>query len=401
MTEFNIATFRDAEKTLADRNLQQALYDAGAVFMDRVLVTLHGEEHRTRRTLEMQVFRADFFRYYERGVFPRILDETLSPYLERGRADIVDFGYRVMINLTAEFAGIDRPERMEEETATLVRLLRTFGMGATLQHSTLDPEEVKVEVRKALTEFEERFFKPSVDRRRKLIAQLEAGEISNDDVGRDILTVLLQNEDKVELAWELLMRETAFFYLAGAHTSIHTLGHAMHEVLIWIDKHPEDRQKLQDDLVFLQACVHESIRLHPASPVAMRKPAGDVTLPSGDHPQADDRVVISLGEANRDAEIFGATAGEFNPHRDLPKGVQPYGLSFGNGMHACLGRNLAAGQISPDGKIADDHNFGTVTLIVNTLLKHGARQDPSDPPQKDTKTARDTWGYYPVLLGPA
>jgi cytochrome P450 len=400
MTIYDVKKYRDAEHAFGQQDLMQSLYDEGAVLMDHVLVTLHGDEHRARRTLEMRVFHHDFFRYYEQGALPQILDETIAPYKAAGTADIVDFAARVMINLTAAFAGIDRPEGSVEETETLVRLMRTFGLGATLLHSNLDREQVRTDVRNAIAEFEERFFNPSMARRQKLLDQLERSEIDEKSLSRDVLTVLLRNEDRVDLTRDLLVREIAFFYLAGAHTSIHTLGHVMHEVLTWCAAHPKDRSKAETDPVFLQRCVYESLRMHPASPIAMRKPAQPLTLVGGENVAGDDRVVIHLGEANRDAEIFGATAGDFNPYRETPKGVPPFGLSFGSGMHACLGRNLAAGAlVQPGAKIdPNNHQYGTVTLIAQALLRNGAALDPNDPATLDTRTERITWGRYPVLL---
>ena len=43
--------------------------------------------------------------------------------------------------------------------------------------------------------------------------------------------------------------------------------------------------------------------------------------------------------------MFGADAADFDPRRPLPDGVAPYGLSFGSGMHACIGQDLAGGVV--------------------------------------------------------
>ena len=88
---------------------------------------------------------------------------------------------------------------------------------------------------------------------------------------RDILTILLKNEDNIELGRAMLLRETAFYYLAGAHTSVHSLSHAMHEIFQWILTHPADAVRLRSDSLFVQRCVHESMRLHPSSPIALRR----------------------------------------------------------------------------------------------------------------------------------
>ena len=37
--------------------------------------------------------------------------------------DLVDFGFRVLLNLT-DFSGVDRPEKSPEETETLIKLIK-------------------------------------------------------------------------------------------------------------------------------------------------------------------------------------------------------------------------------------------------------------------------------------
>jgi len=165
MKEVLVSTVEEVSEILRSPNLAQALYDEGAVIMDRVLLTLHGEEHRKRRMLEFRVFRRDFFRYYETEVFPRTLNETMAVALAAGKADLVDLGYRVTMNLTADFAGIDRPRRNAEETRELLDQVITFSEGATLVHSTRNKEDVRREVRDALRRFDDAFLAPSIARR--------------------------------------------------------------------------------------------------------------------------------------------------------------------------------------------------------------------------------------------
>jgi hypothetical protein len=87
-----VSEYKHANETLRLTDLRQALYDEGAILMDKVLVNLHGDEHRARRSIEIKVFRRDFFEWYEKQVFPTTLRETLAPYLAAGKTDLVDFG---------------------------------------------------------------------------------------------------------------------------------------------------------------------------------------------------------------------------------------------------------------------------------------------------------------------
>lgn len=398
MATVRLNTISDALAALRNANLAQALYDEGKVIMDGTLLTLHGEEHRARRVLEFRVFKRSFFRYYETEVFPRALAELLGPTVARGRCDLVDFGFRITMNLTADFAGVDRPERSPQETEALLALVRTFSEGATMVHSRRDKEELRAEVRAALAQFSQRFLAPSIARRQALLASFAKGEIEETALPRDVLTVLLQNEDRLELPPDLLCREIAFYLQAGSHSTANSMTHAMHDVFEWSREHPEDRERLRVDPMFVQRCVFESLRLHPASPVSWRKPICPVQLSNGADVSTGDRVEIDLWTANREKEIFGPDADVYNPHRTVSGGREPFGVTFGTGVHTCLGRDLDAGLV-PKGKVDPaEHQYGIITMLVRAMLDAGARPDPSDPPAFAEHTERPNWGRYPVVF---
>jgi cytochrome P450 len=216
---------------------------------------------------------------------------------------------------------------------------------------------------------------------------------------RDVLTVLAQNEDRIELPPELMMREIAFYLQAGSHSTANATTHAFHDLYSWAQAHPEDGLRMRSDPLFQQRCVHESLRLHPASPVAWRKPMCPMHLPTGQAVQPADRVVIDLASANRDRTIFGADADVFNPHRVVSEGVPPWGLTFGVGVHTCLGRDLDGGVLPRPDCDPQTHQYGIVPLLVRTLFERGARPDPDKPPQAASHTERPNWGSYPVVLG--
>ena len=199
MAEHIFTDYSDATQALRIKDLKQSLYDDGEVIMDKVLVCLHGDEHKKRRKLENKVFTRDVFQKYENIIFPKTINETLEPYKASGKMDLVDFGFRVLLNLTADFSGIDRPNKSKDETETLLRLLKIFASGSTLHHSTRDHEEVKSEVREALKEFDKNFLTPSIERRRIIINQE-----SKEDLPNDILTVLLINEDQLNMPYDVL-----------------------------------------------------------------------------------------------------------------------------------------------------------------------------------------------------
>jgi hypothetical protein len=111
-------------------------------------------------------------------------------------------------------------------------------------------------------------------------------------------------------------------------------------------------------------------------------------------------VIIDLQTANRDETVFGIDAEVFNPNRPRTIGANPWGLSFGSGMHVCIGLNLVAGAVVNRSNPPDlqTHQWGSLTTIYRLLLAAGLRPDQDQPPEKDLESARDTWLHYPVCL---
>ena len=124
-----------------------------------------------------------------------------------------------------------------------------------------------------------------------------------------------------------------------------------------------------------------------------------VHLANGASAGTGDRVEIDLWTANRSKDVFGDDADVYNPHRSVAPGNEPFGLTFGTGVHTCLGRDLDGGLV-PKGTVdVATHSLGIVTLLVKALLDAGAVPDPARPPQMATYTARPNWGSYPVVFG--
>lgn len=402
--EITLTGYRDVQRAFRRRTFQQALYDEGGVVMRDVLLTLHGDAHRARRRLENRLFRREVFHLYDTQMVPQLIEEVVKPAAAAGRADALSIGHRATLHLTAMISGVDRPLGTPAETERLYGFDLAFSEGATLVHSTMDRDEVRARVAQALADFDAEFLQPSIARRRALLVDVAEGRMDEGDLPKDVLTVLLQHEgelgdDEVPPA-DVIRREIAFFLQAGSHSSANAFAHAIDDVLTWVEAHPEDRVRCLEDRAFLQTCVHESLRLHPASPVAWRLATEDATLREDLDVPAGTRVVMDLMAANRDAEVFGADAVDFNPHRPDPVDAPRWGHTFGGGMHVCIGMELDGGT-TPDRGGADiaHHVVGVVPQLVEAVLVHGARRDPDDPPRWDTTSARPHFAAYPLLFG--
>jgi len=396
-----LTTYQEARDAFRRRDFRQALYDDGHHLMRGVIVNLHGDEHIARRRLENRLFRRDTFTWYERDRIPRIIDAVLAGPIAAGRGDLLPLARRTMTTLSIDVAGVDIPAGSgvdaQQVFDRLAELMERLARASTVAHATGDKQQIIDDGDMALRAFSTEFFEPSLARRMALVEKLEVGELEEAELPRDVLTTLIRNSDRLELDPETVLREVAYFPWVGSHSTSAQLVHAMHHIFVHLEHNPAHRSALEHDDTLRQRFVHESMRLHPASPVALRRATEDTALKSGRAIPAGETVAIDVEAANRDREVFGDHADAFDPERTLADGVAPWGLSFGYGTHACLGQEIAGG-IEPADAI-QHHLVGAVALMAGAMLRAGARPDPSDPAINDTNTTRKMWGRYPVVFG--
>ena len=384
-----IGTWVGAREAYRSKLLRQALFD-GSVVMDDVLINLHGDDHRDRRRIENPLFRRDVQLEYEREEFPLILREMLAPHLKSGRCELMSFSHQIMLSLSCVNAGIDREIGNQEQSNRLIELLAEFIEGARIRHYQGDRDTKVSEIAAAVSSFEDEFVRPSVKRRQAILK--DGGTLP-----RDVLAVLVA---KTELSVPVLGPEGAVFLSAGASTSAVALTNTIHNLLSWLESHPEGRIRLMEDPSFVRRCILETLRLSPISPIGGRRATDDFQLSDGTKICFGDRVDIDIEAANRDKSIFGSTADDFDPDRLLPEDVPRHGFSFGHGMHHCIGSELAGGVDPDPDEGFNQRLFGLVGVVVHKLIHHNVRLNPDEPPVVETTTARKAYRKFPVLLDP-
>lgn len=122
----------------------------------------------------------------------------------------------------------------------------------------------------------------------------------------------------------------SLLFSAGAETTRNAVAGG----LLALANHPEQLRELREDLDTLPTAVEEMVRWTSPSPSKRRTATCDVTV-GGASIGAGQKVQIWEGSANRDASVFD-DADEF----DIVRKPNPH-LGFGQGVHYCLGANLA------------------------------------------------------------
>ncbi len=122
----------------------------------------------------------------------------------------------------------------------------------------------------------------------------------------------------------------SLLFSAGAETTRNAVAGG----LLALAEHPQQLQTLRGDSGKLLTAVEEMVRWTSPSPSKRRTATRDVTL-GGQSIEAGQKVQVWEGSANRDPSVFD-NAEDF----DVGRKPNPH-LGFGQGVHYCLGANLA------------------------------------------------------------
>jgi cytochrome P450 len=194
----------------------------------------------------------------------------------------------------------------------------------------------------------------------------------------DLMTQLLNAELEEDGRSRRLTRTEVLMYTsmiagAGNETTTRLIGFAGQ----LLAEHPDQRRELANDFSLIPRAIEEVLRYQAPSPVQARYVARDVVCRGQTIPEGSVMLLLN-GSANRDERHF-PDADRFDIHRT---GAH---LSFGQGLHFCLGSALARLQ---------------ARVVLEEVLQRWADWEVDYPnaAMAHTSSVRG-WGSLPVMLG--
>ena len=241
---------------------------------------------------------------------PRVREVAVG-YLDRlrpaGRCDFVaDFAGRLPMDVVSELVGVPPPDRDE---------LRAWA--DLVLHREADVRGIPQQGIEASGRLLEYFFRLVAERRRRPGADLASALCAAELEG-------LRLDDREVVAFLYLM------IIAGNETTTKLLANALY----WLEKHPAARAEVTADPGLVPAWVEETLRFDNSTQLMARTATRDALL-HGEKIRAGEKVLLLIGSANRDERVF-PDPDVYDLHRDASEH-----LSFGRGVHFCLGASLA------------------------------------------------------------
>lgn len=147
----------------------------------------------------------------------------------------------------------------------------------------------------------------------------------------DVISVLIDAEEEGDrLSEEELISQLVLLFIAGHETTANLIGNGM----LALSRHPAEADRLRRDPSLYPSAVEEMLRYDGPANTNGRIAHADIEI-GGKVIGTGQALLCMLGAANRDPLVFA------DPDRlDVGRAPNPH-VTFGGGIHHCLGASLA------------------------------------------------------------
>jgi cytochrome P450 len=242
----------------------------------------------------------------------QVVDQTIDAVIGRRQMDLIeDFAFRLPVTIICDMLGIP-----EEHREVFYRSSRDGGR-------LLDPvplSRAEIDQANASNAMAQMYFQQLFELRRR-------------NPGNDLTTQLVQaEEDGSKLSNEELTANIILLFGAGHETTVNLIGNG----LLALHRNPDQLALLKANPSLVTNAIEEFLRYDSSVQLTGRvtleeiEDLGGKTIPKGE------TVLCLLGSANRDPAVYPDRPEQLDVTRP---NVKP--LSFGGGIHHCLGAQLA------------------------------------------------------------
>ncbi|BAM88013.1 cytochrome P450 [Bradyrhizobium oligotrophicum S58] len=241
-----------------------------------------------------------------------IVDRTLDEVIPQGRMDLIeDFAFKLPVTVICDMLGIP-----EEHREAFYKSSREGGR-------LLEPVPLsKAEIAEgnAGNAVSKAYFQHLFELRRK-------------QPGDDLTTQLLQaEEDGAKLSHDELTANIILLFGAGHETTVNLIGNG----LLALHRNPDQLALLKARPELITNAIEEFLRYDSSVQLTGRVALEDIEDLGGRRIPKGETVLCLLGSANRDPAVYPDDPEKLDIVR---ANVKP--LSFGGGIHHCLGAQLA------------------------------------------------------------
>jgi len=286
-----------------------AMNEPAVAELSHMMLMRDPPDHTRLRGLVAKAFtarRMEAMRIRVQELTDRLLDKVIA----NGRMDVIrDLAYPLPVLVICEMLGIP-----EEDQA---RFVTGSASGGALLNPT-PPTRMELDNANRGTLQSGAYFEALFEKRRR-------------EPTDDLITQLVQAEEAGDrLTTAELRANVHLLFAAGHETTVNLIGNGFLSLL----RHPDQWQMLREDPSLIPNAIEEILRFE--SPVqAVARTASEPVELSGVTVDPHSIVVSLLGAVNRDPAVF-ENPDQFDISR---KDLRP--LSFGGGIHFCLGAQLA------------------------------------------------------------
>jgi len=277
------------------------------------------------------------------ALVPRVqalVDGMLDDAADRGATDVIaDLAFPLPFAVISEMLGMPEGDRDELRgwSHTMVKSLEPM----------ITPDDVPV----------------LIDASDHMVGHVHAAiEWKRHEPSDDLLSALIAAEEEGDrLSTEELVAQVILLFIAGHETTVNLIGNGMLALL----RNPDQLALLASTPDLIGNAIEELLRFD--SPVQFTRRVTLAPFELDGNPVEPGTLIFTiLGAANHDPEHFGPTADAL----DLTRRDAPHHLSFGGGIHHCLGAVLARTEARVAiGTIV--RRFPAITLANDTQAWNG------------------------------